>query len=146
MEKQINSIPDIRTRITLQNHKLLFKGEANDRDPVLIDSKPPLGDGQGYNALELLLISLSSCIGSIILNLLRKMRKDVITYTISAEGVLNEDKRDGFKMILLHIRLSSVNTSREDVFRAIELAEGYCPVGAMLNKEIPVRYEVYIES
>jgi putative redox protein len=73
MDKSKELISSIR----LINDKLHFEGTAGDSIPVSIDYTPPLGDNLGYTSLELLLLSLSSCIGSSVLTFLRKMRKTI---------------------------------------------------------------------
>ena len=66
----------LTSSITLINEKLHFEGKADGNYPISIDYTPPLGDNLGYTSLELFLLSLSSCIGSAILVVLRKMKKN----------------------------------------------------------------------
>jgi putative redox protein len=55
--------------------------------PISIDYTPPLGDDLGYTSLELLLLSLSSCVGSSVLTFLRKMKKTITGCKIYCRGI-----------------------------------------------------------
>jgi len=68
-----------KVAVRLINQKVKFTGvsNANPDQPITFDYKPPIGDGEGYNGLELLLMSLSGCSATAIVYLLRKMGKTV---------------------------------------------------------------------
>lgn len=56
----------------LTHDRVQFRGvsPANPDRPIAFDFAPPLGDGQGYNGLELLLMSLAGCSGTTVAPLL----------------------------------------------------------------------------
>jgi putative redox protein len=125
---------ELSTTIKLVNNKLHFTGTAGDNAPVSIDYIPPLGDDLGYTSLELLLLSLSSCLGSAMLTFLRRMNKVVTNYEILAKGLRREEHPTGFKNIHLDITLTSPDVTEEDVKKVIGMAEEkYCPVWAMIK-------------
>ena len=80
--------------IRLLNEKLHFEGKVDGNEPVSIDYTPPLGDNLGYTSLELFLLSLSSCVGSAILVMLRKMKKNIDFFEINSTGYRNSTTRD----------------------------------------------------
>ncbi len=92
---------ELKVAVKPINKKLQFSGTAGSNPPVLIDYTPPLGDGQGYTSLELLLISLASCCGSTVSSLLRRMKKDITGLSIEARGVRREHHpiADRFKIL-----------------------------------------------
>jgi len=55
-------MPGLHEEVTvrLTNQKVQFTGvsNANPEQPITFDYKPPIGDGLGYNGLELLLMSI----------------------------------------------------------------------------------------
>jgi len=59
--------------VRLINQKVRFIGvsNTNPNQPITFDYKPSIGDGQGYNGLELLLMSLCGCSATAIVYLLR---------------------------------------------------------------------------
>lgn len=141
----IDKSKELRASVKLINDKLNFSGTVYGNDPVSIDYIPPLGDNAGYTSLELLLLSLSSCIGSAVLTFLRKMRKTISGFEISAQGIRKEDHPTGFKIILLEINITSGDVSDTDVEKVLKLSEEtYCPVWAMMkgNVEIRIKYNI----
>jgi putative redox protein len=136
---------ELTASIRLINDKLHFEGTAGNSLPVSIDYTPPLGDNLGYTSLEILLISLSSCIGSSVLTFLRRMRKTITECEIRAKGIRREEHPTCFKTILLIIDLKSADTTDDDMKKVIKISEDtYCPVWAMLkgNVEVDVKYNI----
>jgi uncharacterized OsmC-like protein len=82
-----NKNQQLSANIKLVNDRLLFTGIAEGNAPVSIDYIPPFGDNLGYTSLELLLLSLSSCIGSALLVMLRRQGKIIEHFSIKSEGV-----------------------------------------------------------
>ncbi len=125
---------ELNSSIKLVNDKLHFIGIVGDNVPVSIDYIPPLGDDLGYTSLELLLLSLSSCIGSAVLTFLRKMKKTISDCEIKASGQRREEHPTGFKSIHLDIILTSPDTTDAEMKKVIDLAEDkYCPVWSMIK-------------
>ncbi len=120
--------------IRLINDKLHFAGSAGDNDLISIDYISPLGDNMGYTSLELLLLSLSSCLGSVLLTLLRRMNKNIEEFDIQANGIRNEEHPTGFSLITLNIKVVSHDITEEDMEKVIPLAgDKYCPVWSMIK-------------
>lgn len=97
---------ELNSTIKLINEKLHFEASIGDNKAISIDYTPPLGDNMGYTSLELLLLSLSSCVGSAVLTFLRKMRKTITGCEIQANGIRREEHPTCFKHILLTINLN----------------------------------------
>jgi len=137
----------LTTSIILLNEKLHFEGKVNGNAPISIDYTPPLGDNLGYTSLELLLLSLSSCMSSSILVLLRKMGKTISGYEMIANGTRKETHPSGFKNIILEFTLNSENTTIDELSKVIQLSEEtYCPVLSMLkgNVEIEIKKSIVV--
>jgi putative redox protein len=140
--KMSDKSKELNASISLINERLHFNGIAGDNIPVSIDYTPPLGDNLGYTSLELLLLSLSSCIGSAILTMLRKMRKTITGLEINSKGIRREEHPTGFKVIYLEVNLKSSDTSMAELDKVIKLSEEtYCPVWAMIkgNTEVMIK-------
>jgi len=141
----IDKSKELKSYIRLVNDKLNFVGIIGENEPVSIDYISPLGDDSGYTSLELLLLSLTSCIGSALLTFLRKMKKTISACEIHATGIRKQEHPTGFKQILVEINLKSPEVSEEDMVKVLKLAEdSYCPVWSMLkgNVEVEVTFEV----
>ena len=87
--------------VQLINQKVKFTGvsKANPDQPITFDYKPPMGDGEGFNGLELLLMSLSGCSATAVVYLLRKMGKTVSGLEVNAKGVRREQPPIKFEKI-----------------------------------------------
>ncbi len=139
MEKIIDKSKELYATVSLINDKLNFRGIVEGKEPVSIDYVSPLGDDLGYTSLELLLLSLSSCLASTTLSFLRKMKKTIKGFEIHSKGVRREEHPTGFKIIIMEFKLKSPDTTKEELSRAIELSEEtYCPVWAMLKGNVEI--------
>lgn len=143
----IDKSKELNASICLVNEKLHFKATVGENDPVSIEYTPPLGDNLGYTSLELLLLSLSSCIGSSVLTFLRKMKKTITGFEIQSRGLRKEEHPTCFKTIFLTINLKSSDTTAEDMNKVLKLSEEtYCPVWALLKGNVEVDIEYNIEA
>jgi len=141
----IDKSKELTASIRLLNEKLHFEGKVDGNQSISIDYTPPFGDNLGYTSLELLLLSLSSCVGSAVLTFLRKMQKTITSCEISAIGIRREEHPTCFKSISLFINLSSPDTTSEDLNKVLKLSEEtYCPVWALLkgNVEVVVNHSI----
>ncbi|HOW10377.1 MAG TPA: OsmC family protein [Bacteroidales bacterium] len=125
---------ELRSTIKLINDKLLFKGTVGDNTPISIDYIAPLGDDMGYTSLELLLLSLSSCLGSAMLTFLRRMHRAITGFEMHARGLRKEEHPTGFSRIFLDIHITSPDATEQEVKKVISMAEEkYCPVWSMIK-------------
>ena len=78
--------------VHLTNERVQFSGisKSNPNRPIAFDYTPPIGDGEGYNGLELLLMSFAGCSSTAIVYLLRKMGKHVAGFEVHAKGLRRE--------------------------------------------------------
>ena len=142
-----DKLKELNASITLINDRLHFKATAGENEPISIDYTPPLGDNLGYTSLELLLLSLSSCIGSSVLTFLRKMRKTITRFEIHSKGIRKEEHPTCFSSITLTIDLETNDTTAEDLNKVIKLSEDtYCPVLAMIKGNVAVEIKYNITS
>ena len=135
--------------VNLTNDKVQFTGisKSNPSRPITFDFKPPIGDGQGYNGLELLLMSLAGCSATTVLYLLRNMGKKISGFQVSAKGLRRDQPPIKFDKIFLKFLLISEDTADADIQKAIQLAEkSYCPVWQMIknNAEIIPEYKIKV--
>jgi putative redox protein len=143
MNNQNIATSELKVKISLINNKLHFKGNAEGKDEISIDYIPPYGDNMGHTSLELFLLSLSSCLGSSVLLLLRRMNRNIEGITIQAKGKRRNQHPSCFEYINLEIQITSKDVLGAEIEKAIELSEdSICPVWAMIkgNVEITVNY------
>lgn len=135
----------LEVTVNSTNQKLGYVGGLRTLPPITIDYIPPMGDGQGYLPLEMLLMSLAACSGGTIGILLRKKGKNISDIKVTAKGIRREQHPTSFQKINLKFDVVSKDTEDADIQKAIHLAEeSICPVWAMLknNVEITTEYKI----
>lgn len=132
--------------VKLLNQKLHFEGTADGNMPVSIDYTPPFGDNLGYTSLELFLLSLSSCAGSAILVILRKINKQIEKFEIKSTGIRRQNHPTGFENITLDVVIKSPDIAAADLEIVLEKIEAICPVLSMLDKSIKTKINFEINE
>ncbi|MDM8002797.1 MAG: OsmC family protein [Bacteroidota bacterium] len=136
---------ELTASLRLVNDKLNFTGNVEGNVPVSIDYTPPLGDNLGYTSLELLLLSLSSCLGSSVLTFLRRMGKTITLFEIRSKGLRRQEHPTGFSQIIMEMDIKADNLSEAEVDKVVQLSEAtYCPVWSMIkgNVTVEVKYNI----
>ncbi|HUW66168.1 MAG TPA: OsmC family protein [Spirochaetia bacterium] len=137
----------LEVTVNLTNEKVQFAGvsSSNPDSPITFDYMPPIGDGQGYTGLELLLMSFTGCIATTVLYLLRRMGKNIAGFKVNAKGIRAEQPPLRLEKVFFGFTLNSKDTGDADIERAIQLAEeSFCPVWQMAknNVEIVTGYRI----
>ncbi len=135
----IDKSKELKTSIKLINDKLHYSGVVEGNKPISIDYIPPLGDNLGYTSLELLLLSLSSCIGSTVLIFLRGMKKKITACEVNSKGIRKEEHPTGFKKIFVEINITSSDVTENDIEGILKMSEEkYCPVWSMIKSNVEI--------
>jgi len=145
--KMIDKSKELTASVQLINDRLHFLGKADGNETVSIDYIPPFGDNLGYTSLELLLLSLTSCIGSAVLLFLRRMNKTISGCEIKAVGQRREEHPTGFRNIDVTILIESSDISDDDMIKVIKLAEDkYWPVYSMIRGNTDVQISCIVNK
>jgi len=135
----------LEVTVNSTNQKLGYTGALRSLPPIVMDYIPPLGDGQGYMPLEMLLMSLGTCSGGTIGLLLRKMGRTVTGIKVNAKGTRRDQHPTSFRKIVLEFTVNSGDVKDVDIQKAIKLAEeSVCPVWAMVKGNVEVKTEYTI--
>ena len=138
---------EIIAKVTLVNDRVQFEGHVHGQPSVAIDYTSPLGDGNGYTSLELLLLSLSSCLGTAVATFLRRMNRDVSGLEIMTRGERKSTHPTGFHTIHLVVRLTSCDASVAELEKTVASAEqSFCPVFAMIKNNVEILTRVEVEQ
>lgn len=129
----------VSVTVELVDEKVRLLGCTRGLPPVTSDYFPPLGDGQGYTGLELLLLSLAACSATAVIPLLRRMKKTVAGLKVNASGVRRMEHPTSFERIDIEFVLASPDADAADLGKAVALAEGsISPVWAMLKGNVEI--------
>ena len=140
----------LEVNIQTVNDKIKFACRAENKPEIITDFYPPIGGGEGYTSLELLLTSLSTCVTTTLLLALRgRMKKSVSSASAKATGRMRDEHPRILDEITLEITLVSSDLARSEVDIALAAVEQQiCPVWAMLkgNTRIEVKYVIQAEN
>ena len=126
----------------LQNFQ--FVGTDSTKHSVVISGTGP-DDGIGMKPSELLLVSLGSCTGYDVVNILTKKRQNLSGLRISVSGEQAVDPPWPFQAIHIHYELRGANLDPQAVEQAIQLSEEkYCSVSATLSQAATITYDFTI--
>jgi putative redox protein len=125
---------------------LQFAAEA-DGHAVLMDAKPPLGQGKGQTPKQLLLAALCGCTAMDVASLMREQRQDVRRFEVTAQATLREGVHPA---VFTAIDITFHIEGAVDPALAAEAARlsqtSFCAISAMLSRAMPVRYEVLVNG
>lgn len=133
------SSDELFVNISLANQKVKFYAASNlqPEKEITFDYVPPVGDGDGYLGLELLLTSFAGCVSTAIVFLLRRMGHTVAAYKMRAEGIRRENPIS-LEKIKAEITLGSMAIPDADVQKAITLASNISPVWLAIKNNVQV--------
>jgi len=122
------------------NQKVHFEGVSTSNPDITIpfDFTPPLGDGQGFAGLEMLLLSFAGCVSTAVVALLGRAGKHIASYAATAEGVRRENPLS-LSEILFRIRIASPDVTAEDMRTVIRQAEAISPVWLAIKNNVDVK-------
>jgi Predicted redox protein, regulator of disulfide bond formation len=131
---------NLTVEIKRTNQKVHFEGvsEANPSIGIPFDFAPPLGDGNGFAGLELLLMSFAGCVSTTIVFLLGRSGKHISSYTATAEGIRRE-RPLSLSEIHFHIQIESEDIADTEMEDAIKQAEAISPVWQAVKNNIIVK-------
>lgn len=123
-----------------------FEAATASGHRVVMDSTDIAGGGNGGpSPMELVLVGLAGCTGMDVISILRKMRQDVIAYSVAVRGTQAEEHPRVYTAVTVEHSIRGRNLNPDLVRRAVELSETrYCPVGAMLGKTAHITHVVTI--
>jgi uncharacterized OsmC-like protein len=121
---------------------LLFEGNVEGNKPITIDYIPPFGDNLGYTSLELMLLSLSSCVATALLVLLRRQGKNIEHFSVKSEGTRRPTHPTAFEEIHLFVDIKSSDLTSAEFEKALTMAESICPVWYMIKESTRIVFHL----
>jgi len=139
------SLPPVEIHMELVNQKVKFTGvsKTNPDTPIAIDYLPPLGDGEGFLGLELLVMSFAGCVSTAIVGLLRRMNKNLFAYKMDVAGIKNEQPLS-LQKINFAVTIESNDINEDEIQNTIKTAEQISPVWIAIRNNVEVDWEYKI--
>ena len=102
---------------------------------------------EGCSPTETLLLSLAGCLSIDVVHILRKMRCEITSYEMSAEGTRKPDPPQRYTSFDMMIRIAGQGITSKKIDRAVALSkEKYCSVYHSLRPDIQVNIKYEIED
>lgn len=103
------------------------------------------GNGYGPSPKSLLLAGLIGCSGIDVMTITKKMRLDIEDVNIDVEAETKDEDPKIYNYIKLIYKFKGKDLPYSNLERAVKLSmDKYCGVAAMLNKAVPITYEIQI--
>ncbi|WMJ76686.1 MULTISPECIES: OsmC family protein [unclassified Sedimentibacter] len=103
------------------------------------------GNNLGPSPKALLLAGLIGCSGIDIMTIVKKMRLDVKDVHVEIEAESRDEDPKIYNYIKIIYKFIGTNLEYKKLERAVKLSlEKYCGVAAMLEKAVPISYEIQI--
>lgn len=136
------------TKITASlKENVAFEMDINGHTLITDGPEDIGGKNLGPRPKPLLLAGLIGCTGIDVMMILNKMRVKPDDVIITAEADQTEDLPTVYKSIHLIFTFKGKDLPLDKLQRAVTLSqEKYCGVSAMLEKAMPITYEIRVEE
>ena len=105
------------------------------------------GNDFGPSPKALLLAGLIGCSGIDIMSITKKMQVELDDFNVEIEAETRDEDPKIYNYIKIIYKFKGKNVPYNKVERAVKLSmEKYCGVSAMLEKAVPITYEVVVEE
>lgn len=138
----------LNVKLQSADDKAMFSVTARNNPQVVVDFFPPVGTGQGYTSLELLMASFGSCVSTTLLTLLRhKMQKTVEAIAVNVVGVVREEHPKALEQMDVTLDIKAKDLIETEVRQALKAAEEtFCPVWAMVKGNVEIAFTIKISQ
>lgn len=126
---------------------LAFSVEQDGHQFIIDGSENFGGEDRGPRPKNLLLTALTGCTGMDVVSILKKMKVENYTLTVSASGEYTEDHPRVFKFINIKYFFRGKKLPEKKIERAVSLSQDrYCGVSAMLRSSVQMNHTIVIEN
>ena len=120
-----------------------FDGGREEGPTIHLDGSAP----DGPSPVDALLLSLATCAGYDVVDILAKQRTPLASMDIDVLGERVETVPRRLRRVLLTFRIAGEGIEQEKAERAVELSiEKYCSVRASLREDIAVEWKVELST
>lgn len=130
-------------KLDLIDEKVKFKlvAQGNPEGPVVMDYPPPLGSGEGYTGIDMLVMSFAGCVSTAILGLLKRKGKHVGFYAMEATGIKHEEPLY-LEAIRFTAKVGGEEITEGDLAEVLALAEKISPAWIALRGNVDIDGEI----
>ncbi|HXF95313.1 MAG TPA: OsmC family protein [Gemmatimonadales bacterium] len=112
--------------------------------PLELDEPPPLGEGRGPNAAQVLAAAVGNCLAASLAYCLRRARLDVLGMDARVEGAMVRNERGRLRLGPLRVTLEArvPPDQHQRMGRCLELFEDFCVVTQSVRAGLDVTVTV----
>jgi putative redox protein len=128
----------LEIRLRTVDDRIKLSASTDDDPEIVLDYFPPIGTDKGYTPLELILISFTGCVSTVLITYLRSIqKKQVLSLQAKSEGDVRQEHPKALTHIRVALTFHSPDLEEQDVRTALKAAETrLCPVWAMLKGNV----------
>ncbi|MGZ2369430.1 OsmC family protein [Ancylomarina sp. YFZ004] len=128
------------------NDEYLMEAKGASGVPVLMDNSS-VENVQGSSPMELLMMGVGGCSAIDIINILKKQRQLIKSYSVEIEGETHDVlEAKPFKAMTLKIYLEG-DIPADKVIRAAALSfEKYCSVSITMKTSVEIKYQLFLNG
>lgn len=132
--------------VELIDEKVQLKAvsEHHEEWPVIFDYTPPVGEGNGFLGLEMLIMSFAGCVSTAVAALLRRTGESFDGYHMKATGY-RRDQPLALEKIDFEVSVTSDALTDEEMQNIMMYAEAISPVWLAIkgNVEVTSSYRIH---
>lgn len=126
---------------------MAFEMDINGHTVITDTSVENGGNDLGPGPKSLLLAGLIGCSGIDIMSITKKMKVELDDFNVEIEAETRDEDPKIYNYIKIIYKFKGKNVPYDKVERAVKLSmDKYCGVSAMLEKAVPITYEVLVEE
>ena len=126
---------------------LSFEAEVDGHKIYLDTAAEHGGKNLGPRPKPMMMVALAGCTGMDVVAILKKMREEVVEFSVEVEGDISEVHPKKFEGMKVIYRLKGKGINRKNVEKAVNLSSAkYCGVSANYGKAFPITHEIIIED
>ena len=132
----------VEIRMQLVDDKVKLRGisDANPDKPVNFDYTPPLGSGDGFAGIEMIVMSFAGCVSTAILGLLKRRGKAIRSYEMNIQGIKREVplSLEAIEFVAL---IGAEDVTAEEMDEVLAMAEKISPAWIAIRGNVNVKGE-----
>ncbi|NLB34153.1 MAG: OsmC family protein [Tissierellia bacterium] len=126
---------------------MAFEMDINGHTVITDTTVENGGNDLGPGPKSLLLAGLIGCSGIDIMSITKKMKVELDDFNVEIEAETRDEDPKIYNYIKIIYKFKGKNVPYDKVERAVKLSmDKYCGVSAMLEKAVPITYEVLVEE
>jgi putative redox protein len=137
----------VEITMELVDGKVKLRGISKTRPdtPVIFDYLPPLGTGDGFVGIEMMVMSFAGCVSTAIIGFLKRRGKALRSYEMTIRGIKHEDPLF-LEAIEFTAVLGAENVTQDELADVLAIAEKISPAWIAIRGNVKVTGEIRIEG